>query len=64
MVAAAEEIGRHLGASRVGYGTMDELMEALTLIQTGKATVMPIVLIDAPGGDYWQQVLYFYYIPQ
>ena len=42
-----------------GFGTIDETFEALTLIQTGKATVMPIVLIDAPGGDYWQQVLYF-----
>ena len=42
-----------------GFGTIDETFEALTLIQTGKATVMPIVLIDALGGDYWQQVLYF-----
>lgn len=42
-----------------GFGTIDETFEALTLIQTGKATVMPIVLIDVPGGDYWQQVLYF-----
>ena len=42
-----------------GFGTIDETFEALTLIQTGKATVMPIVLIDAPGGDYWRQVLYF-----
>lgn len=42
-----------------GFGTIDETFEALTLIQTGKATVMPIVLIDGEGGDYWQQVLYF-----
>ncbi|MDP0489657.1 MAG: LOG family protein [Verrucomicrobiota bacterium JB023] len=36
-----------------GFGTMDEVFEALTLIQTGKAIVYPIVLIDAPGGEYW-----------
>ena len=43
-----------------GFGTIDETFEALTLIQTGKATVMPIVLIDAPGSDYWQQVRLFF----
>lgn len=37
-----------------GFGTMDEIFEALTLIQTGKATVYPIVLVDAKGGDYWK----------
>ncbi len=36
-----------------GFGTQDEGFEALTLIQTGKAPILPIVLIDAPGGDYW-----------
>ncbi|QDU34496.1 putative lysine decarboxylase [Poriferisphaera corsica] len=36
-----------------GFGTQDEGFEALTLIQTGKAPILPIVCIDAPGGDYW-----------
>ena len=33
-----------------GYGTMDELFEALTLVQTGKVTMFPIVLV---GSSYW-----------
>ncbi len=37
-----------------GFGTQDEGFEALTLVQTGKAELMPIVMIDAPGGTYWQ----------
>jgi uncharacterized protein (TIGR00730 family) len=37
-----------------GFGTHDEGMEVLTLIQTGKADPMPIVFIDTPGGDYWK----------
>lgn len=38
-----------------GFGTMDEGFEALTLVQTGKAPLVPIVLIEQPGGTYWQQ---------
>ncbi len=37
-----------------GFGTFDELFEALVLVQTGKVTSFPIVLV---GGDYWQPML-------
>lgn len=37
-----------------GFGTMDEGFELLTLVQTGKRQILPIVMVDAPGGDYWQ----------
>ena len=37
-----------------GFGTQDEGFESLTLVQTGKATPIPIVLCDEPGGTYWQ----------
>jgi hypothetical protein len=36
-----------------GFGTMDEGFEILTLMQTGKSQIMPLVLIDKPGGSYW-----------
>ena len=36
-----------------GYGTLDETFELLTLAQTGKAIPTPIVLLDTPGGSYW-----------
>ncbi len=42
-----------------GYGTHDELFEALTLIQTGKSHLFPIVLVDQPGGRYWKKWLAF-----
>jgi uncharacterized protein (TIGR00730 family) len=37
-----------------GYGTMDELFEALTLVATGKITRFPIVLV---GSSYWSGLL-------
>ena len=37
-----------------GFGTMDEGYEAITLMQTGKSQLMPLVLVDKPGGTYWK----------
>lgn len=37
-----------------GFGTMDEGYEALTLMQTGKSRLMPLVLMDRRGGAYWK----------
>ena len=37
-----------------GFGTMDEAFEALTLIQTGKSPMAPIVLIESEGTGYWE----------
>ena len=37
-----------------GYGTLDELFEALTLVQTGKTRKMPIILVHEP---YWRGLL-------
>ncbi len=37
-----------------GFGTQDEAFECMTLSQTGKFGPVPLVLIDRPGGSYWQ----------
>ena len=42
-----------------GFGTMDAAFELLTLIQTGKANVVPIVCLQAQGSDYWDRLLDF-----
>jgi uncharacterized protein (TIGR00730 family) len=36
-----------------GFGTLDEAMETLTLVQTGKRNPLPLILVDEPGGTYW-----------
>jgi uncharacterized protein (TIGR00730 family) len=36
-----------------GFGTQDELFECLTLVQTGKSNIIPIVMIEGEGGSYW-----------
>ncbi|MCC9600212.1 LOG family protein [Stieleria sp. JC731] len=36
-----------------GFGTLDEALETLTLMQTGKQTMLPLVLLDHPNGHYW-----------
>ena len=37
-----------------GFGTMDEAFEVLTLMQTGKARILPVVMVDKPHGSYWR----------
>ena len=40
-----------------GFGTLDEAMETLTLLQTGKRNPMPLVLVDDPQCSYWSQII-------
>jgi uncharacterized protein (TIGR00730 family) len=42
-----------------GFGTMDEGFEVLTLMQTGKARILPVVFVDEPGGTYWNTWVHF-----
>ena len=42
-----------------GFGTLDEAMETLTLVQTGKRAPLPLVLLDEPGGTYWTRYIEF-----
>lgn len=42
-----------------GFGTQDEGFECLTLMQTGKAKITPLVLLDTPEGRYWETWEFF-----
>lgn len=42
-----------------GFGTLDEAMETITLLQTGKRYPLPLILIDEPQGTYWEQLCAF-----
>ena len=39
-----------------GFGTLDEMFELLTLLQTGKGNPAPIVMLDLPGDPFWEDV--------
>ncbi len=38
-----------------GFGTLDEGLEVLTLLQTGKRDMVPVIFLDEPGGNFWSQ---------
>ena len=42
-----------------GFGTLDEAMETLTLVQTGKRNPLPLILVDEPEGSYWSRWIKF-----
>jgi len=42
-----------------GFGTLDEAMETLTLLQTGKHNPIPMVLLEEPQGTYWVRWIRF-----
>ena len=44
-----------LGLLPGGFGTLDECFEVLTLVQTGKAPMIPVVMLAPPGNDCWHQ---------
>ena len=40
-----------------GFGTLDEMFELLTLVQTGKSDLHPVVLMESEDSGYWSEVL-------
>ncbi|MBC2712213.1 MAG: TIGR00730 family Rossman fold protein [Desulfosarcina sp.] len=42
-----------------GFGTLDEAMESITLLQTGKRYPLPLIFIDEPEGTYWERLCSF-----
>jgi uncharacterized protein (TIGR00730 family) len=42
-----------------GFGTFDEAFEALTLLQTGKTNLVPVVFLETPHYGYWSEVVEF-----
>jgi uncharacterized protein (TIGR00730 family) len=42
-----------------GFGTLDETMESITLLQTGKLYPLPLLCIDQPDGTYWEHLFSF-----
>jgi predicted Rossmann-fold nucleotide-binding protein len=44
-----------------GFGTFDELFEALTLIQTGKIKQMPVILV---GSEHWKRLIDWDYLAE
>jgi uncharacterized protein (TIGR00730 family) len=42
-----------------GFGTLDEAFELLTLVQTGKSDLHPVVLLEPAGSSYWREWLVF-----
>lgn len=42
-----------------GFGTLDEAMETLTLVQTGKRNPLPLLLLDDGSGSYWDRMIRF-----
>ncbi len=44
-----------------GFGTFDEAFEVLTLIQTGKSNLIPVVMVEPEGFGFWTNLVKFLY---